>query len=48
MFVSKHFTPAAYHGSGWLPREGTLADEIASGQTNRVFGKFNIVWKHKA
>ena len=32
MFVSKDFTPAAYHGSGWLPREGTLADEIAGVQ----------------
>jgi N-dimethylarginine dimethylaminohydrolase len=27
-----NFRPAAYHGSGWLPREGTLAEEIAGVQ----------------
>ncbi|HBL12521.1 MAG TPA: hypothetical protein DD379_14175 [Cyanobacteria bacterium UBA11162] len=29
MIMMANSRPAAYHGTGWLPREGTLADEIA-------------------
>jgi len=30
--MSRHKIPAAYHGEGWRPRKGSLAQDIASGK----------------